>query len=159
MSNDFWDNDTEVEETPAIRVLREKAEADSKVIREMADRLAKMEAKENRQALEDSLKAKGLDPKVADLIPEGSDPEKFLADYGSLLARQAAETNGETVDEAGDEDAGDSVPPDEAAARAAVANAASNAQPKGGLDSVAAKLQPGQFENAEDLLAYLRSQG
>ena len=69
MSDNFWaDGVDEVEETNAMRVLREKAEADSKVIREMAERLAKMEAKEQRSALEDSLKAKGLDPKVAEDI-------------------------------------------------------------------------------------------
>jgi hypothetical protein len=158
MSTEFWADDTdEVDETNAMRVLREKAEADSKVIREMADRLAKMEAKEARSSLEDSLKAKGLDPKVADLIPKDTDPEKFLADYGALLVRASTEGSEESGGEAEGEPEGE-VSADEAAARAAIANAASGAQPKAGLDSVAAKLQPGAFDNAEDLLAFLQSQ-
>lgn len=156
MSDNFWaDGVDEVEETNAMRVLREKAEADSKVIREMAERLAKMEAKEQRSALEDSLKAKGLDPKVADLIPAGTDPEKFLADYGTLLARKAEATD-EVVEDGEDDAEGSAIPADEAAARAAVAKAASGAQPKAGLDATEAKIK--DFDNAEDLLAFLATQ-
>jgi hypothetical protein len=153
MSDGFWQDDTdEVPETNAMRVLREKAEADSKVIREMAERLAKMEARENESKVDSLITAKGLDPKVKDLIPKDSDPEKFLADYGALFAVKQAEAEAEAE---GSEDEG-VIPADEAAARAAVAGAASGAAPKAGLDSVEAKLQ--SFDNPEDLLAFLATQ-
>lgn len=157
MSDGFWENGTEeVEETNAMRVLREKAEADGKVIREMADKIAKMEARDSATRLDGLLKAKNLDPKVKDLIPKDADPEKFLADYGALLvtaSTEGSEESGGETDEAEGEGSAD-----EAAARAAIAGAASGAQPKAGLDVVTAKLQPGAFDNAEDLLAFLQSQ-
>lgn len=154
MSNGYdWDDTDEGHETPAMRVLREKADADSKVIREMAERLAKMEKAENDRAALAKVKAKGLDPKVLDLVPEGKDVDAFLADYGSLLAGAApsAEAEGD-----GDGSEGDSVPDDEAAAQAAISGAASGAQPKAGLDATEAKIK--EFDNADDLLAYLQSQ-
>ena len=155
MSENFWaDGVDEVEETNAMRVLREKAEADSKVIREMAERLAKMEKAENDRAALDKVTAKGLDPKVLDLIPEGKDVDAFLADYGTLLATKSEVTDEVTDEEEGDE--GSAIPADEAAARAAVAKAASGAQPKAGLDATEAKIK--DFDNAEDLLAFLATQ-
>lgn len=157
MSDNFWDEaPDEGHETPAMRVLREKAEADSKTIREMAERLAKMEERENATRLDGLIKAQGLDPKVKDLIPKDADPEKFLADYGSLLVRQAEDSA--NAEDEGDGSEGDGVPDDEAEARAAVAGAASGGQPKAGMDAVKAKLQPGAFESAEDLLAFLATQ-
>ena len=159
MSENFWaDGDEGLEETNAMRVLREKAEADSKVIREMAERLAKMEKAENDRVALAKVQAKGLDPKVLDLVPEGKDVDAFLADYGTLLATKAAETSDDSGDEGGEGEGGSTIPADEAAARAAVAGSAAGAQPKAGLDSVEAKLQPGVFDNAEDLLAFLQSQ-
>jgi hypothetical protein len=153
MSEYDWQDDTdEVQETNAMRVLREKAEADSKVIREMAERLAKMEARENESKVDGLIVAKGLDPKVKDLIPKDTDPEKFLADYGALFATKQAEAEAEAE---GSEDEGE-VPADEVAARAAVANAASGAAPKAGLDATEAKIK--DFDNAEDLLAFLATQ-
>jgi hypothetical protein len=155
MSNGFWADDTdEVDETNAMRVLREKAEADSKVIREMAERLAKMEKAENDRAALEKVKAKGLDPKVLDLVPEGKDLDAFLADYGALLATSSGSTT--EVEDAEDvEDEGE-LPADEAATRAAIAGAASGAQPKVGLDAVEAKIE--SFDNADDLIAFLHSQ-
>lgn len=157
MSNGYdWQDDNEgLEETNAMRVLREKAEADSKTIREMAERLAKMEERENQSRLDALIVAQGLDPKVKDLIPKDSDPEKFLADYGSLLVRKSETPPGEGGEE-DDGSAGDGVPADEAAAQAAISGAASGAQPKAGLDATEAKIQ--SFDNAEDLLAFLQSQ-
>lgn len=157
MSDNFWaDGVDEVEETNAMRVLREKAEADSKTIREMAERLAKMEERENATRLDALIVAQGLDPKVKDLIPKDADPEKFLADYGTLLVRKSTEVTDEATDEGEEGDGGSAIPADEAAARAAVSKAASGAQPKAGLDVVEDKIK--SFENAEDLLAYLQTQ-
>ncbi len=156
MSNYDWQDDTEddsPQESNAMRVLREKAEADGKVIREMAERLAKMEARDNESKVDGLLKAKNLDPKVKDLIPKDTDPEKFFADYGALFATAQAEAEAD-ADEGGEDEG--VVPADEVAARAAVAGAASGAAPKVALDSVEAKI--GSFDNAEDLLAFLASQ-
>lgn len=154
MSDNFWaDGVDEVEETSAMRVLREKAKADSDLIREMREELAAMRAERERAALEQSLKAKGLDPKVADLIPKGTDPEKFLADYGTLLARNAEAAEAPVEDGGAD----DTVTPEEAAAQAAIAGAAaSKGTPPLGVAATEAKIR--DFDNPEDLLAFLQSQ-
>lgn len=155
MSDNLWqDGEDDLYESNAMRVLREKAERDSQVIREMAERLQKMEEKENRRALEDSLKAKGLAPEVADLIPKGSNPDEWLTKYGALLKTEQPAADDSTGDDAG---ADDGVPADEADALGAMTAAAGGAVPKAGLDSVAAKIQ--NAESAEDLLKILQSNG
>lgn len=158
MSNDFWqDGDDSIEDSNAMRVLREKAEADSKVIREMAERLAKMEERESRRALEDRLKTKGLDPKVADLIPKDADPDKWLNDYGTLL-KGASDPQPSAAGPEGDVPDGsdDGVPSAEQQFLATAAAAASGAKPPVGLDAVAAKMQ--EIDDPDALLAFLQSQ-
>lgn len=152
MSENFWQDD-EVEETNAMRVLREKAEADSALIREMRDELSALRKERKEENLDAAIKAKNLDPKVKDLIPDGKSLEDFLADYGSLLGAQTNEANTDSED---DGSAGDNVPDDEAAARAAVAGAASQAKATAGLDATEAKMN--SFDNPEDLIAWLQTQ-
>lgn len=148
--NSYWQDDDEVTESNAMRVLREKAEADSKVIREMAERLRKMEEAEQRRNLESTLNAKGLDPKVAELIPADANPEEWLTTYGNLFgaASTASQEEAPVTD--------DGVPADEAAALAAMGTVASGAQPKAGLNSVEAQILAAT--NEEDLLRFLHSQ-
>lgn len=153
MSNGYdWQEDNQ--ETNAMRVLREKAEADSALIREMRDELRAMRDERQRDALSQKVVAKGLDPKVMDLIPEGTDPQKFLDDYADLFKTKVEAPAGETEVEG--EVLPDGVPADEAAAHAAVAAAARSATPASGADSQAAKIA--SFDNADDLLAYLATQ-
>ena len=154
MSNGYdWQDEDAVQETNAMRVLREKAEADSALIREMRDELREMREERLRTKAVEKVTAKGLDPKVLDLIPEGTDPQKFLDDYADLF-KSKAEATAPVEDQV--DDLPDGVPADEAAAHAAVASAARSATPASGADSQAAKIQ--SFDNAEDLLAYLATQ-
>lgn len=156
MSNEqFWqdgNDDDNSGESNAMRVLREKADADSKVIREMAERLQKMEQKESRNTLEASLKGKGLDLRVADLIPDGTDPDEWLKTYGALLKSGEVAT-----DDTEGEEIPDGVSAEDAAALAALSKAGSDATPKVGLDAVEARIN--SFENEEELLKFLQSQG
>lgn len=157
MSNQFWqdgDDPDEVQESNPMRVLREKADADSKVIREMAERLRKMEEKEQRRELADKIVAKGLDPKVAALIPADKNPDEWLNEYAGLFARPA-EVEAEPSEEEG-AGADDSVSAENAAALAAIAASAKGGVPKGGLDAVEAKIK-GNWDSQEEFMEYLQS--
>lgn len=156
MSNDqFWqdgNDDDSVTETNGMKALREKAESGSKVIREMAERLRKMEEKESRETLEKSLVEKGLDRKVADLIPEGSDPNEWLKTYGALLKSGVVAT-----EDTSGEELPDGVSAEDAAALAALSKASAGSTPKVGLDAVEARIN--SIDNADELLQFLQSQG
>ena len=137
MSDNFYED-----ESNAMRVLREKAEADSKTIREMAERLQKMEEKETTRAREHAILKAGLDPKVSALIPKDADPAAWLKENGDLFARKQVESTEESL-ETGDEppapDAHSSV---EAQAIAAIAAAAKEAPPSPpGLQNLEAQIK------------------
>lgn len=165
MSDTFWDGTDGYEpqgrESNAMKALREKAEADSKTIREQAERLAKLEKAQAIQSLESVVKSKGLDPKVAALAAaQGVEPseqavEAFLKDYGDVFVKSGgSEPAG---DSAGEADAGSSVPEGEQQALSAMAAASQGGQAPTGLDAMASKLN--SFDNADDLIKFLESQG
>lgn len=149
MSNMYEESEYE---TNAMRALREKAEADSKTIREMAERLQKMEEKQSRADLVSTITEKGLDAKVVDLIPKDVDPGEWLKNYEGLFAKATA-GNSEPLAE--EQEVPDGVPADEAALMATAASAASGGKATTGLKAVEDKIQ--SFDNQEDLLAYLQS--
>lgn len=144
--NTYWQDDNdrgygEVEETNAMKILREKAEKDSALIREMSERLRKMEEKEQRSHLESTLTAKGLSPKVADLIPKDANPEEWLATYGDVFSSgevtpaDESSTEGELDEE-------------EAAALAALGAAGAGVTPKAGLSATEALIASAEDEEA-----------
>lgn len=119
----------------------------------MSERLAKMEAQESRRNLESLVSSKGLDPKVADLVPKDADPEAWLKDYGNLFARAGAVSEAQ---ESVEEDV-DTVPADEQDALSGIAASAQGAQPKAGLDALEAQIHSAGSE--EELLKILQSNG
>jgi hypothetical protein len=164
MSDTFWDgsdgSEYEGRESNAMKALREKAEADSKTIREMSEKLAKLEQAQAVQSLESVVKSKGLDPKVAALAAKaGVDPseqavEAFLKDYGDVFVKSGgSEPAGESEEEAA---SGSSVPEGEQQALSAMAAAGQGGAPPTGLSAMASKLD--SFDNADDLIKFLESQ-
>lgn len=119
----------------------------------MSERLAKMEAQEAKRNLESLVTSKGLDPKVADLVPKDADPEAWLKDYGNLFARAQAESEAQ---ESVDDDV-DTVPAEEQDALSGIAASAQDAQPKAGLSALEAQIQ--SADSPEELLKILQSNG
>lgn len=80
-------------ETPAMKQLREKAEADSKRIKDLQTQLETFAMRERERSLAEVITAKGLDQRVGKLIPKDADsPEKveaWLSEYGELFASKA----------------------------------------------------------------------
>jgi hypothetical protein len=154
----FWEDDDDApRESNAMRVLREKAEADSKVIREMAEELKGLRAERDQEKVRSVVTSKGLDPKVASLAaaagvePNEQAVEAWLADFGDVFAKAGQEPTGETGDE---QPPVDEVPADEQAALAAFAAAAQGSEPAKGLAAVET-----QIKAADSPEAVLRALG
>ena len=99
-TNDSQDN--------PIRALREKAENDSRTIKELRDELAKIKDAQRTTAVADLLKSKGLDPIVADLVPKDVEAspaalEEWYSKYGKAFAPATAES-GEGQESGGEGD-------------------------------------------------------
>ncbi len=131
MSNPYEEDEYE---SNAMRVLREKAEADSALIREMRDELATMRVE--RQKVEAAKVAKdlGVDPGVLGLVPDGTDPTEWLKANAALFAKAGETANPEVTDEP--EAPVSTIPDDEAAAHEAITSSAREAQPPVGLNSL-----------------------
>lgn len=158
MSDMFWENEDEApRESNAMKALREKAEADSKTIREMAERLAAMEKRDQEARVASVITSKGLDPKVAALAAaagveaDEQAVEAWLKDYGDVFARKSGseEPTGSTEEQHGES----GTPTDEQVALAAMAAAAQGNTPAAGMGVLEQKIQ--SAESAEDLLKIL----
>lgn len=162
MSDMFWEDNGQAQgqESNAMKVLREKAEADSKRLNEMADQVATLTSALNAERVEKVVTSKGYDSSVVAMLTDaGLDPtpqaiEAFLTKHGDKLAKPGAagEPNG-TTDAAG----GDVVPADEQAALSAMAAGAAGAVPQVGMSALESKIKG--FSNADDLMKFLQSQG
>ena len=158
MSDNFWNDgdDSDEIETNPMRVLREKAEADSKVIREMADELKEYRRERELDKLAGVAKSKGLDPSVVALATKaGFDANEqgldgFLKEFGGLITKPAGEPEAEGEQPPGEEN---SVPADEQAALDAMAAASQGSTPAKGLDAVSAQI--GQADSPEAVMAAL----
>lgn len=81
--DDDYGSNNSSEGPKALRDALEKAQEQNK---QLADRLAKYEQRERQEQLGKALESKGLNPKIAGLIPADADPEKWVADFGDLFA-------------------------------------------------------------------------
>lgn len=136
MSNQY---DEDEYETNAMRVLREKAEADSALIREMRDELSTMRQDRQKDAATKVARDLGVDPGVLSLAPADADPAKWLKDNAALFAKAApVGGEGQPVQEAEVESDApvSTIPDDEAAAHEAIASSAREAQAPVGLNSL-----------------------
>jgi hypothetical protein len=133
MSNPYEEDEYE---TNAMRVLREKAEADSALIREELTNM-----RQERQKAEATKVAKdlGVDPSALALAPADADPVKWLQDNAKLFAKATPVGEADPVTQNG-EDSPDApvstIPEAEAEAHAAIAESAREAQPPVGLNSL-----------------------
>jgi hypothetical protein len=159
MSDMFWeDDDSAPRESNAMRVLREKAEADSKVIREMAEELKSIRRERDQEKVARVVQSKGLDPKVAALAaaagvePSEQAVEAWLGEYGNVFAVKSGQ---EPTGDGGDEQPPASdVPTAEQAALAAFAAAAQDAtEPAKGLGVLSDKIK--SASSPEEVLAAL----
>lgn len=154
MSDNIWEDDEQYESN-AMRVLREKAENDSKLIREMSEELKALRRERQAESLSKAAKEKGLDPSVVKLAEKAGYAldeqglEGFLKDFGALVAKPAPAAQEDETD-VPDEDV---VPSDEQAVLSGIASSASGAQPKAGLDALEAQIK--SADSQESLLKLL----
>jgi hypothetical protein len=88
-----WDDDEEEQSTPdnsAIRDLRKAYNAKDKRVRELEEQLAGLSKSSRDRSLKEVLQARGLNPKVAALVPSDVEPTeeaigKWLDDYGDVF--------------------------------------------------------------------------
>lgn len=163
MSDNFWNDgieSNETEETNPMRVLREKAEADSRLIREMSEQIAALAARVAADDMAKTVESKKLPPKVAALakaagVKDQAGLDTFLSEYGDVFA---APSSGTTAP--GDEqppEVEDGVPAEEQGALSTMAAASQGATPVTGLEAVEAKMQ--EIDDPEEFLKFLQSQG
>lgn len=151
----FFGTDEQSGSQNPIRALREKAESDSKTIKELKEELAKLRTVTRQTAVADLLKSKGLDPVVAELVPADVEatPDALEAWYGKYSkvfnpakATSENETEGEAQGAGEAEAAGSTVPESEQDALGQMVQAMNqNVAP-----AAAADLQR-KMENAGDL--------
>lgn len=74
--------------------LRKMLEEALGEIRELKTELGKVQTESKAQGVSKLLESKGLNPAVAQIIPEGADPAEWIEQHGSLFA-----TTGSNLDE------------------------------------------------------------
>jgi hypothetical protein len=144
-----------------VKALREKAEADSKRLKEQGDQIAKLSARLAENDLRDVVTSKGLPAKVAKLAaaagvePTAEAVEAWVKDYGDVFIT----SGGPTQEPAGQEGAAPpaaNVSADEQAALAAMAAAAQGGQAgSAGMSALEAAINGATDEEA--LLKILQS--
>lgn len=158
MSNDYWndgDDSDDGSETNGMKVLREKAEADSTRIREMSEQIQKLLDRDAQRELDSVVKEKSLPPKLLALAKKAgvTDTEglnTFLTEYGDVFATAGSGTTDEGDQLPGSDDG---VPADEQDALSTMAGASAGSVPAKGLEATEASIK--NAESAEDLLKIL----
>lgn len=159
----FWEDEGNepVRESNAMKVLREKAEADSKLIREMSEQLNAMKRESEATKLTSVVTSKGLDPKVAEIVKAaGVEPteqavEAWLKDFGDVFVKAPGQEP--TGDAGAEQPPASAVPDGEQEALAAMAAAAQGAVPAKGLEGIEAQINAAT--DIESLLKVLGAQG
>lgn len=162
MSEWYEDNDDNngASESNAMRVLREKAEADSKLIREMSEELKEYRRERELDKLTGVAKSKGLDPSVVALATKAGYEaneqglDGFLKDFGGLITKPAEGSETEGEQPLGDET---TVSAEEQAALGTMAAASQSATPAKGIAALEAQIMGATDEEA--LLKILQSNG
>lgn len=106
MSETYWDEENETRgESSVIKVLREKAEADSKVIREMAEELKEIRKERQLDKLSKVVASRELDPSVVSLAEKAgyelseNGLESFLKDFGTVVSKPAPKPDEQSGEE------------------------------------------------------------
>lgn len=154
MSDMFTEYDGQ--ESNAMRVLREKAEADSRALNEMRETVSQLSKELSTTRVEKVVTSKGYDPGVAALAVAGgaSTPEAveaWLNDNGKFLAKTVSQEP--TEEPEGEKTPESVVPEDERAALAAIAAASQGATPSAGLTPVQSQVT--QADSPEAVMAAL----
>lgn len=166
MSETYWDEEFDGRGESAgnaVKVLREKAEADSKLIREMSEQLNKLTAESARNKLSEVAKSRELDPSVISLAEKAgyelteAGLDGFLKDFGGVVAKKAStEVKTET---GGDEQSAtdlvkSAVAAEEQAELEAMTAASQDTKPAVGLAAVQSTI--GSADSPEAVMAALQ---
>lgn len=104
--SDVYDDDSEESTEPQGGGLRQFAEAQKRQNEELRKQIENLQAERRQEKLADTLKASGVNPKVAALVPADVTPDKvgdWLTQYGDVFGVQGngdEETGGLSDDEA-----------------------------------------------------------
>lgn len=148
------DEDTQGQDSQAIRQLREHSKNLEKQVKALMEERDQLRGKQREQTLAEALKSRNLPEKVAKLVPEdiGSDPEavnKWLADYADVFgAAPAASEGGESSDDATPQ----GVSGEDVQQLQAMNDMTATATPPTALSDVAAKLASAQSAAELDML-------
>lgn len=102
---DFEDYDEEpAQKDNPIKALREKAKADSGKIKELQEKLSLFEKRDRERTVAEVLRSKGLDAKLAGLVPEGVEAtseavEAFFKPYEDVFRPKAEHAEEEKKEE------------------------------------------------------------
>ena len=152
--SDVYDDDYNepAQQAGGPKALREAYEKEKEARKQLEDRLAKLEEKNQVESLASALKGKGVNPKAASLAAKfGVTPDKvdeFVTEYGDVFGISQS-TDGD------EEQSGGGV--DEATQQqiAEVSGAPTGTVPSGQGDVAA---QIGSFDNEADFWNFIRSQ-
>jgi hypothetical protein len=84
------------DESVGPKALRDALKAQKAAKAAMEQELASLRAEKRKADVEVVIKTKGLDPKVAEIIPSDADPAEWLEKYGDVFGGKAAEQAGAT---------------------------------------------------------------
>ena len=109
----YDDDDLDVDSndgSSAIKALRGDNRAKEKRIKELEEQLAKLAQGQRERSIKDVVSAKGLNPKIANLVPKDLTDEesvtKWLDEYADLFGGGASQAPTVSDDEAGAEGEG-----------------------------------------------------
>lgn len=98
MSDDYSDIYDDIEDTQTQqggpKALRDAYEREKESRKALEERLAALESETRTSKLTDALKASGVDPRVAGLVPNDVTPDKvgdWLSTYGELFGAKPAQ--------------------------------------------------------------------
>lgn len=88
--DDFDDNDGD-----NINAIRKAERAQAKRVKELEKELSSFRAESRKRALQSAIEAKGLNPKIAGLVPADADVEVWLEEYGDIFGAAPTSTSEE----------------------------------------------------------------
>jgi hypothetical protein len=161
---DYMNDDvpTEREENQTMKVLREKAEADSKRIQELSEKLARLEENSRQNSVASVFEAAGVSPKVAKFYKGEADTEKvnqWLAENAEVFGL-AANRDDAPIQEVAERQAAPATPQvtfEQQQAYLRMQNAGIDGQPSDNHGEVMGSLNAAQ--NMDELLAAMQRHG
>lgn len=160
---EFWDgNNGEVQESNAMKALREKADSDSARLKTLEETNSKLLSRINEQDIRAVVESKGLPGKVAKLAAAaGVEPtteavEAWVAEYGDVFGIKPADATSQEPSGAGAATPAANVSVEEQAALASMAAGASGGTgaPLTGVSAVQAAINSAPDEEALLKLIY-----